>query len=66
MKFSTQYPDAQAPKRVYNAYIICHLTFKPKRDIDELKQMLMTLRTVFLMTSSTKPLTSGKHGYVHM
>jgi len=56
-------------------YIICHLSYvstlhdisqKPKCDTDELKQRLTDTYDVFLRTSSMKPLTSGKHGYMHM
>jgi len=56
-----------AIKRVHNlpphlSYVstLPNIAQKLKRNIDELKRL--TLGTVFLMASSTKPLTSGKHG----
>ena len=42
------------------------ITQKPKRDTDELKQRLLDTWDRILQESSTKTLTSGKHGFVHV
>jgi len=57
------------PLHLSYASALPDITQKPKSAIDELKQRLIDTsdgETVFLRSSSTKPLTSGKHGCVHM
>jgi len=68
MKFSTWYPDVLI---CYTTYIICHLTLVMFLHYltlhkGETRRWRLTLRTVFLRASLTKPLTSGKHGWVHV
>ena len=68
MKFSTWYPDDLSIKSIHNlshhlsyVFYIHYLTLHKNWNATS----TLTLGPVFLRASSTKPLTSGKHGCVH-
>jgi len=66
MKFSTQYPDTQVPPHLSYVPTLPDITQNPKGDTNELKRRLVDTWDHIPQGTSVKPLTTGKHGCVHV